>query len=148
MVPHLLLCTQLALILSALCISQMSSNDSFSHPQVPAPLKLLQKPLPAAAPRHANYSQHMRQMQRGWASGLTKAIRQVDSSRLISVGNRRTIPPTPGLHVAHRLSSSLEERWSRGQASCSPPAAGRTKTSSTTTQCTCTLRRTSTRPRH
>ena len=64
----------------------MRANDTYAHPALPTPHKMGAKPLPKDAARQANYTQHMQQMMIGWASGLSKAIKAEDSSRLISVG--------------------------------------------------------------
>jgi hypothetical protein len=64
----------------------MSTNDTWQHPQIPTPVGLFKRPTPEAAPRYANYSTHMADMQRAWAVALVSSIKNADSTRLVSVG--------------------------------------------------------------
>jgi len=69
----------------------MRANDTYAHPALPTcatepGCRWRDAPPPEHAARQANYSQHMQQMMVGWATGLAKAIKAKDASRLISVG--------------------------------------------------------------
>jgi len=64
----------------------LSTNDTWLHPEVPPPHKIGQKPPAESAARQANYTTHQQEMMISWATGLSKAIKAVDHTRLVSVG--------------------------------------------------------------